>query len=172
MVHDQTGLVPLDGFYHYGMVVANFDQALEELGVNLGLEWASVQRRNFLVRQPNGVVEADFRVTYSTTGPPHFEIIEPTPGTIWDPHVAGGIHHLGYWSDDLRADSAALTRAGFRWQATYDNPDVEGPFGFTYHTMPGTQLRIELVDRARKPAFDGWMAGGEFPSALDDQAMQ
>ena len=76
-------LVPLDGFYHYGLVVADFDAALLELGSELGLEWASVQRRTFEVRQPNGLVTADFRVTYSVTGPPHFEVIEPTPGTIW-----------------------------------------------------------------------------------------
>ena len=41
-----------------------------------------------------------------------------------------------------------------------------GPVGLTYHTLPGTQLRIELVDVARKPALERWFAGGEFPSAL------
>jgi hypothetical protein len=164
-------VVPLKGFYHYGLVVQNFDQALEELGSSMGLEWASVQHRTFEVRQPNGIVEADFRVTYSVTGPPHFEIIEPTPGTIWAPHGSGGVHHLGYWSDDLAADSAAMTAAGYIWEATYHNPDVDGPFGFSYHTLPGTQLRIELVDIARKPAFDGWIAGGDFPSALDEGGM-
>jgi len=168
---DMNPLVPLDGFYHYGMVVQDFDQALDELGTNLGLEWASVQQRTFAVRQPNGIVEADFRVTYSITGPPHFEIIEPTPGTLWT-YAGGGVHHLGYWSDDLAGDSARLTEAGYVWEGTYHNPDVDGPFGFSYHTLPSTQLRIELVDRARKTAFDTWMAGGDFPSALDDDAMK
>ena len=42
-----NGLVPLDGFYHYGLVVRDFDDALDELGSNLGLEWASVQHRTF-----------------------------------------------------------------------------------------------------------------------------
>ena len=171
MEHDMNALVPLDGFYHYGMVVQNFDQALDELGTNLGLEWASVQQRKFSVRQPNGIVDADFRVTYSINGPPHFEIIEPTPGTLWT-YAGGGVHHLGYWSDDLAGDSARLTEAGYTWEGTYHNPDVDGPFGFTYHTLPSTQLRVELVDRARKPAFDNWMAGGDFPSALDDDAMK
>lgn len=165
------GLVPIEGFYHYGMVVADFDQALDELSSSLGLEWASVQRRTFDVRQPNGLVTADFRVTYSITGPPHFEVIEPTPGTIWA-YAGGGVHHLGYWSDDLAADSARLGDAGLPWEATYDNPEIDGVFGFTYHTLPGTRLRIELVDRGRKPAFDSWMAGGDFPSALDEGGMQ
>ena len=49
------------------------------------------------------------------------------------------------------------------WESTYYNPDTDGPFGFTYHTLRNTGLRIELVDIARKPAFDNWMAGGDFP---------
>ncbi len=163
-------LLPLDGFYHYGIVVADFDLALDEFGSTFGLEWASVQRRTFDVRQPNGLVRADFRVTYSVTGPPHFEIIEVTPGTIWG-QAGVGVHHLGYWSDDLARDSARLTKAGFEWEGTYDNPDLDGPFGFTYHTIASAQLRVELVDRARKPAFDEWLAGGDFPSALEDGGM-
>ena len=163
--------VPRDGFYHFGLIVRDFERALAELGSTMGVEWASVQRRTFDVRQPNGVVTADFRVTYSVTGPPHFEIIEACPGTIWERPSSGGIHHLGYWSQDLAADSERLTTAGYVWEATYDNPAVDGPFGFTYHTLPATGVRVELVDVARKPAFDQWLAGGDFPSALEDQGM-
>lgn len=164
-------LFPLDGFFHYGIVVRDFDAALDALGAQLGLDWATTVHREFAVAQPNGLVDADFRVTYSVTGPPHFEVIEATVGTIWSPSSAGGVHHLGYWVDDLAGASAALTAAGYTWEATYHNPDVDGPFGFTYHTLPETGLRVELVDRARQPAFDSWMAGGDFPSALDDQGM-
>ena len=163
-------LVPLNGFYHYGIVVNDFDAALQELGSSLGLEWASTQRRTFEVRQPNGIVTADFRVTYSVTGPPHFEVIEATAGTIWA-YAGGGVHHLGYWTTDLAGDSDRLTDAGYTWEGTYHRPDSDEVFGFSYHTFPATQVRIELVDAARKPAFDQWMAGGDFPSALDDGGM-
>ena len=84
-----------------------------------------------------------------------------------DTRFAQPLGELGYWSDDLEADSQRLTQADYVWEATYHNPDLAGPFGFTYHTLPATGLRVELVDRGRKPAFDGWMAGGDFPSALD-----
>ena len=162
-------LVPTGDFFHYGIVVLDFDAALGQLGQTLGLEWASVQRRAFPLRQPNGVIDVDFRVTYSTTGPPHYELIEASAGTIWDPHLAGGVHHLGYWSHDLEADADRLTAAGFQWEATYDSPDP-GPVGFTYHTLPTAMLRIELVNIARKPAMDAWFAGGDFPSALDERS--
>jgi len=164
-------LVPLDGFYHFGLVVSDFDAALEELGTNLGLTWASTQRRTFEVRQPNGIVRADFRVTYSITGPPHYEVIEATPGTIWS-ESGTGVHHLGFWSDDLVGDSERLSDAGYVWEGTYHNPETARPFGFTYHRLPTTGLRVELVDRGRKAAFDQWMAGGDFPSALDRGGMR
>ncbi len=158
-------------FYHVGIVVEDFQAALDELAISHGLEWASIQHRKFDVRQPNGIVEADFRVTYSIQGPPHFEIIESSPGTIWS-YAGGGIHHLGYWSNNLEADAEVLNSVGFKWEATYSNPETDSPFGFTYHTLGVTKTRIELVDRARKTAFDTWIAGGDFPSALDDQGMK
>ena len=89
-------------FYHLGIVVLDFDGSLKELSATHGLEWARVQHRSFSIKQPNGIVQAEFRVTYSVQGKPHFEIIEATPGTIWS-YSGGGIHHLGYWSDDLSA---------------------------------------------------------------------
>ena len=36
MAHEP--LIPRDGFYHYGIVVRDFDAALEELGTTLDLE--------------------------------------------------------------------------------------------------------------------------------------
>jgi hypothetical protein len=33
-------------------------------------------------------------------------------------------------------------------------------------------LRIELVSAERRPAFDNWIAGGDFPSALEETSLQ
>ena len=165
-----SGVLCGKAFYHFGIVVLDFDRSLQELKETHGLEWASIQRRSFSVEQPNGLVLADFRVTYSVQGPPHFEIIEASPGTIWS-YSGGGIHHLGYWSRDLSADAQKLADLGYVWEATYANPDHDGPFGFTYHTLPFSGTRIELVDVGRKSAFETWLSGGDFPSALEKGGM-
>ena len=55
--------------------MSDFDQALDELSSNLGLEWAKVTEFEIICEQPNGIVTADMKVVYSTTGPPHYEII-------------------------------------------------------------------------------------------------
>lgn len=160
------GVVPLDDFYHFGIVVADLDAAMAEWGAIHGFEWAPVQHREFMVRQPNGVVLADFRFTYSIAGPPHIELITGTPGTVWDPSSGGGIHHLGYWSHDLVADAQRLADAGYEPLATYDAPDGR-PLGFTYHWLPVTRQRVELVDADRRQDFLNWLAGADFPAATE-----
>ena len=173
VVGHRTGfnVFPLSGFYHFGLVVSDFDQALDELSSNLGLEWAKVTEFEIICEQPNGIVTADMKVVYSTTGPPHYEIIRVAPGTVWG-QADLGIHHLGFWTENLEDDHKRLTNSGYMWESTYYNPDSDGPFGFTYHTLQNTGLRIELVDIARKPAFDNWMAGGDFPSAMEPGGME
>ena len=165
--HDALrGLVPLEDFYHFGIVVTDLDAAMAEWSALHGFEWAPVQHREFMVRQPNGVVKADFRFTYSIDGPPHVEFISATPGTVWDTSTAGGIHHLGYWSHDLVADAQCLADAGYEWLASYEASDGR-PLGFTYHWLPTTGLRVELVDAARRQDFLNWLAGADFPAATD-----
>jgi hypothetical protein len=164
-------MFPLNGFYHFGIVASDFDRTIEELSENLGLEWASVTEFEMVCEQPNGIVTADMKVVYSITGPPHFEVIRVAPGTVWG-EADLGVHHLGYWTENLQDDHKRLTDEGYVWEATYYNSETEGPFGFTYHTLSDTRLRLELVDIARKPAFDKWMAGGDFPSAMEPGGMQ
>ena len=50
--------------------------------------------------EPSGDVELDLRFAYSATEP-RLEIIRSVPGSLWVPAPGSGIHHLGYWSDDV-----------------------------------------------------------------------
>lgn len=156
-------LVNLNGFFHWGITAGDLKATCKELTESLGLTWAEPQRRQFRLKQPEGRCDVDFYITYSLEGPPHYEVIEATPGCIWDPSTASGIHHIGFWSEDLRGDSASLETAGFPCAATYDTPDGK-PLGFTYHRLEQTGLLVELVDAERREAFENWMAGGEFPT--------
>ena len=158
-----AGLVPTDGFYHWGIVAEDFDATCEELGAVCSLTWAVPMKRRFELLQPSGVMEVEFRLTYSVEGPPHYEILEASPGTLWDPATAnGGVHHLGFWSTDVTGDATRLIAAGYECGATAATPDGK-PVGFSYHRLH-SGLWVELVDLARKPAYDQWIAGGDFPS--------
>ena len=132
--------------FHTGVVVPDLEAALAELTALFGCEWCDEVRVDQPVRLPTGdtTVELQFRYSRST---PRREVIQQQPGTLWMP-ADSGLHHLGYWSDDVAADSAALEQAGNVHEASGTGPD--GSPTWAYHRSP-TGPRIELVSRALEP---------------------
>ncbi|MGA2830837.1 MAG: hypothetical protein ABSF03_32530 [Streptosporangiaceae bacterium] len=78
------------------------------------------------------------------------------PGTLWEPAAGSAIHHTGYWSDDVAADSAELERHGYVPEATRAGPDGVPFFAF-YRSATG--FRVELVSRKAQPGLEGIWAG-------------
>jgi hypothetical protein len=144
---------------HVAHAVEDLDVTMEAMGAALGLVWATVQQREMVISEGGEIVSTDIRFTYSRNTARHVELIEGQPDTIWAP--ARGLHHMGVWSDDLAGDAARLSAAGFTEDAAGVTRSGRSPFGFTYHSSP-TGLRLELVDVASRPAFDRWLAGGDF----------
>src|SRR5437879_3809505 len=98
--------------FHVGVVVADFEAALADLSALFGYEWCGEIGGPTQVRLPAGDTVLDLRCAYSKTSP-RLEIVRRIPGTLWEPAVGSGIHHIGYWSDDVAADSAELERRGY-----------------------------------------------------------
>lgn len=138
--------------FHTGIVVDDLDGALAELTDLFGYEWGTEFRGAVAVRLPAGedAVEVDLRFVYSATTP-RVEVIQSIAGTVWVPAAGSGIHHLGYWSDDVAADGAALERAGYVPEASGVGPG--GGAIWSYHRSPAG-ARIELVDRALLPLLE------------------
>lgn len=134
--------------FHIGIVVDDFDATLDELTQLFGYEWGDEIHFPTNVVFPDGERTVDFRLRYSRDTP-HVEIVESRPGTLWVPVV--GIHHVGYWSDDMDADAATLEAAGYAMEARGVNPD--GTASFAYHRNP-VGPRIELVNRALQPLLE------------------
>lgn len=108
------------------------------------------------VRLPDGEAEIDLRFTYSRTTP-RLEVIRTVPGTPWTPAAGSGVHHLGYWSDDVAADSARLSARGYVNEVSGIRPD--GSLYWAYHRSPDGP-RIELVSREVEPGLRAhWEAG-------------
>ena len=62
--------------------------------------------------------------------------------------TGAGVHHLGFWSDDVKADADALLAGGSTLEASAPNPD--GSHVWAYGNNPAG-ARIELVSRAIEP---------------------
>ena len=145
--------------FHIGVVVDDFEDTLADLSALFGYQWCDEIGGPTPVRLPTGDAVLELRFAYSTTSP-RLEIIRSLPGTLWVPAAGSGIHHMGYWSDDVPADSAELEGRGLAIEASGRGPD--GAPYWAYHRSAGGP-RIELVSRAVQPALEQYWTTGKIP---------
>lgn len=133
--------------YHVGIVVEDLDSAKAQLSDLFGYLWGPEVASDVTVRLAAETVELNLRLAYSVSEP-RVELVQQLPGTLWEPAAGSGVHHLGYWSDDVGADGARLEAAGFAHEASGVAPD--GSPVWAYHRS-ASGPRIELVSRALQP---------------------
>ncbi|QFG25008.1 VOC family protein [Actinomadura sp. WMMB 499] len=134
--------------FHVGVVVDDVEAALAEYAV-LGHRWTAELGGPTPVRTSSGETVLNLRCVYSTTTP-RMEIVGRVPGTLWEP-AASGVHHVGYWSDDVAADRAELESHGYVLEAERVGPD--GVPSFAFCRSPAGLL-VELVSRASQPGLE------------------
>jgi Glyoxalase/Bleomycin resistance protein/Dioxygenase superfamily len=127
--------------FHVGIVVDDLEATLDQLADLFGYEWCDEIAVQTPVMLPTGETVLDQRFRYSRNEP-RLEVIQSIPGTLWVPAAGSGVHHLGYWSDDVVRDSAELERHGIAREAAGILPD--GSPHWAYHRAPDGP-RIELV---------------------------
>ncbi len=159
-------MVELTNPFHVGVVVADVEEAMARISEGTGLAWHSVQSVDLNLLVEGEVVPAGVRFTYSVDGPLQIELASGPPGSFWDVDLYGGLNHLGYWTENLHDDVAALRATGceliFGGAGTETMLKGEATLeGFAFLMSPIGQ-RIELIDVAMRPAFDRWFAGGVF----------
>ncbi|MGP3533967.1 VOC family protein [Microbacterium sp. RD1] len=138
---------PLLRLYHTGIIVNDLDRAMAAMGDALGLQWCPPLTSTVPLRCPDGVVGREVRFTYSLQGPHHIELLEqidPSPYL----NVTGGryVHHLGYFTDDLRSAAADLESRGYRMELSGVDEEDGGIARASFHyndEAPG--MWIELV---------------------------
>jgi hypothetical protein len=142
--------------YHVGIVVPDLAAAQVRLHELLGVEWGPVMHLDALeLRDGDGQpIELPNTLCYSTA-PPHLELIEEVPGSVWSCNEHSNLHHIGFWSGALVADSQSLSAAACPLQLCGRGPTAE-PVSFAYHRDP-LGIRIEVVDEAIRPTMEGWL---------------
>jgi hypothetical protein len=152
-----------DDQFHQGIVVDDFEETLARLTALFGYEWCEEGGGPTPVTLAGGeVITPSLRFAYSKDVP-RLEIIRSVPGNpLWQPAAGSGIHHLGYWSDDVPADSAALSSQGFALEAAGTGPD--GAPYWAYH-RGNSGPRIELVSRRVQPGMEHYWSTGKMPTS-------
>jgi glyoxalase/bleomycin resistance protein/dioxygenase superfamily protein len=127
--------------YQIGIAVQQLEDAQQELTRAFGLEW-----------EPTIEVEVagwPLRIAHSLQGPPHLELIEGPAGSPWDATAGTRLDHLGWWAQDPDAEKQRHADDG----AVVELEQPGFTPKFSYHRLPVTGLRFELVDAAAKPAY-------------------
>jgi hypothetical protein len=135
--------VQADDQYHVGIVVEDLDNAKAELAALAGYVWGPQIEATTEVRLPSGSASLDMALVYSVSVP-RIELVRQIRGTMWEPAAGSGVHHLGYWSDDVAADAAHLESQGYAHEASGLDPDGKVLWSF-HRSQQGP--RIELVSR-------------------------
>jgi catechol 2,3-dioxygenase-like lactoylglutathione lyase family enzyme len=150
--------------FHIGVRVPDVDAEMRAMSETLGVTWARVQHTDVrAVWTPErGAEVVSLTFTYTCEGPQHVELLQGSPGSIWDCGDTPGLHHVGVWSDDIAADAGRFEAAGWQVSAAATPPD-EGYGSFAYVRSPAG-LIVELVSSAAQPRFDTWFAGGSLGS--------
>ena len=138
--------------YHVGIIVADVAAAQAELSEQLGLRWGPVMHLDGTdLRDAEGRdLVLPTTICFSLEAP-HVELIEEVPGSVWVRNPHSNLHHLGFWSDDLPADSAHLSGAGCPLQLCGRAGGV-APSQFAYH-QGDLGVRVEVVDAGLRAAM-------------------
>src|SRR5829696_2488683 len=142
--------------FHVGVVVPDLDAELDRLTALFGYAWSDEVALTTPVRFPSGEEEVEIRFRYSRNAP-RLELIQQRPGTLWMPVEGSGLHHLGYWSDDVAADGAGLRDAGYVVEA--EGVDDAGTPTWAYFGARSGP-RIELVSTTVRPFLEQLYGAG------------
>jgi lactoylglutathione lyase len=150
-----------ENLYHTGIVVDDLEATMEWFAKLADYTWTDVVEVDQVAQTPEGEVTIPMKMAYSGAEP-RLELLQTAPGTIWVP-ADSGVHHLGYWSDDVESDLAALEASGMHLEVKSYNPDGSGTLLWAYAKGPAGP-RIELVSRAMEPFIAYWWSTAGNPA--------
>ncbi|MFW0785587.1 VOC family protein [Gordonia sp. CPCC 206044] len=142
-----------EDLFHVGVVTNDSEATRQSLSALLGYEWGPDVGSQVEVMTPGGPIATVMSCSFSVQTP-RIEVVTEVPGTMWT--GGGGVHHLGYWSDDVAADLGVLEESGFVREAVRTGPDGEPFFAFCRND---SGLRLELVTRAAEPGLSQCWSG-------------
>ena len=150
--------------WHIGVAIDDLEKGKAEFTDVFGLSWRPARVRVLTLTDAHGAGhEIECQVTFSQGGPFAVELWEAIPGTPLAAPPGGGVHHIGYWVDDMVREKARLSALGLSPHATVGGRPLlsAGPSGTV----------VELCDlHSDRPQLrDLFPAGSEYagPPVLD-----
>ncbi|MEV7966485.1 VOC family protein [Sphaerisporangium sp. NPDC088356] len=136
-------------FYHICFVVPSIEIAMDDLTRSVGVEWGPAKA--------DSVGPWEYRMAFSRTGPPYFELIEGPKDSPWDSTLGARCDHIGFWTRSVEESAERLV--GERFPVEFNGCPLGRPY--TYHRVKSLGVRLEMMDVSRQEMFlDAWNPGG------------
>jgi len=122
----------MQSIWHIGIAVPDLEQGKREISEVFGLRWRPARVRSLTLTDEAGrSCPVECHVVFSLGGPFAVEVWQAIPGTPLDMPKGGGVHHIGYWVDDIAAEARRLGTLGFAGYATVGTTPLlnRGPAG-------------------------------------------
>ena len=144
-----------EDLYHTGLVVDDIEATMRSFTDVAGYEWCDQFAGEQVVQLPGSERTLTMRGVYSLSEP-RLELVGTISDTLWEPSNAG-VHHLGYWSDEVDRDVATLVANGVQLEARSLMPDGSSLWAYC---RAASGPRIEFVSRVLEPIMSEWWATG------------
>ncbi len=149
-------------YFHIGILVPDLDEAIERFGDVLGVTFADrVYQDSQYFDDGDVIKDLRLHLTFSTDGPPYYELLEAQGDGLYSMKHGAGLHHVGVWEADCNAKRQEFEGKGMNHEATIYRPDGSIIVTF-FEPGPLGGVRIELADLDLRPGHEDWLTGGEF----------
>ena len=141
--------------FHVGIIVEDLGGARTRLTELLGVDWGPVIENDIEVRDAVGNERVLPNAICYSTEAPYLELILETAGTPWTRNEHSNLHHIGFFSGALDAESGRLNTAGCPLELMGGHGDGP-PAGWAYHRDP-LGVRVEIVDEAMRASMEEFL---------------
>jgi hypothetical protein len=147
--------------YHIGLGTRDLEKAQRSLSAVFGVEWTPI-RLSAGDLPMNGALAGPTRIVHSLGGPLRFEVIEGTPGSVYETEAIATLHHYAYWSTDVAADVGSLVEDG--WTVEMAVVDAQQtPTLMAYLVNPDLP-RIEVTSEQLRPEYESAVGLSQGPA--------
>jgi hypothetical protein len=144
-------------FMHVGILVEDFDEAIEIFGSRLGITFASpIESRLDNLQTAEGTLDVSIRCTYSKGSAPYIELMQAQESGIFGPEHLG-LHHIGMWEPNCAGRISDLSARGVVLEGVQRTPE-DYPVMALLAPQSLAGARFELIPEAAREYMEAWIA--------------
>jgi catechol 2,3-dioxygenase-like lactoylglutathione lyase family enzyme len=150
-------------YYHIGIVVRNFDEAVEHYSSVLDVKFTEPTDNVLCIENPQTQQTENIKVvvTYSRSRPPYLELIQASGNGIFSEKNAGQILYFGVWEPNIESRIEKLKQQGIGIDALI-RPECDKPATGIITARDKMGIRIEYLSASLRLATEAWVLTGRY----------